>query len=279
MATLGLPDSPGVTAGATADTIVVPFNDLAATEAAFAAHPGQIAAVIIEPVAGNMGLVPPAPGFLDGVRQLTSTHDALLIYDEVMTGFRIAWGGAQVLYGSTPDLTCFGKVIGGGLPVAAYGGRADVMRMVAPAGPVYQAGTLSGNPLGMAAGLASLRVMARPGAYDAMRTMGAQLADAVRAAGERHGVPVQAHAIGGMWGFFLNARAVTDYAAARTSDTVAFGRLFHALLGEGVYLAPSAYEANFLSVAHDAETLAWTRAALDGGFAAIAAPAPGAASP
>ncbi|MDQ6925401.1 MAG: glutamate-1-semialdehyde 2,1-aminomutase [Candidatus Eremiobacteraeota bacterium] len=270
VATLGLPDSPGVTLGATADTIVVPFNDLVATEAAFEANRDQIAAVIVEPVAGNMGLVPPAPGFLDGLRRLTAAHDALLIFDEVMTGFRVAWGGAQLLYGITPDLTCLGKVIGGGLPVAAYGGRADVMRMIAPAGPVYQAGTLSGNPLGMAAGLASLRVMARPGAYEGMRAMGEQLADAVRDAAARHGVPVQASAVGGMWGFFLNARPVTDYAAARTSDTAAFARLFHALLGKGVYLAPSAYEANFLSVAHDAETFAVTRAALDGAFADVA---------
>jgi len=271
VATLGLPDSPGVTPGATADTLVAPFNDLAAAEALFEAHRDQIAAVIVEPVAGNMGLVLPAPGYLEGLRQLTAAHGALLIFDEVMTGFRVAWGGAQLRYGVAPDLTCLGKVIGGGLPVAAYGGREDVMRLVAPSGPVYQAGTLSGNPLSMAAGLASLDVLSEPGTFERMDAMAHALAGVVREAGARHGVAVQASAVGGMWGFFLNAHPVSDYAAAKTSDTPAFNRLFHALLGQGVYVAPSAYEANFLSVAHDDETLGVTRRAFDAAFAEVAA--------
>lgn len=270
VATLGLPDSPGVPPGATADTLVAPYNDLAATEAVLEAHRGEVAAVIVEPVAGNMGLVLPAPGYLEGLRRLTTAHGALLIFDEVMTGFRVAWGGVQTLSGVEPDLTCLGKIIGGGLPVAAYGGREDVMRLVAPSGPVYQAGTLSGNPLGMAAGLATLGVLAAPGTYERLAAMGAALANAVREAGARHGVPVQAAAAGGMWGFFLARHPVMNYADAKTSDTAAFARLFHAMLARGVYLAPSAYEANFLSVAHDDETLAVTRAALDAGFAAAA---------
>jgi glutamate-1-semialdehyde 2,1-aminomutase len=194
-----------------------------------------------------------------------------------MTGFRVAWGGAQALHGVTPDLTCLGKVIGGGLPVAAYGGREDVMRLVAPSGPVYQAGTLSGNPLSMAAGLASLRVLSEPGSYDRMHAMAVALADAARDAGARHGVPVQASAVGGMWGFFLSDEPVTDYAGARRADAAAFNRLFHALLGRGVYVAPSAYEANFLSVVHDDETLALTRGAMDAAFAAAARGAEGGA--
>ena len=270
VATLGLPDSPGVTAGATADTLVAPFNDLAATEAVLEANRGQVAAIIVEPVAGNMGLVPPVPGYLEGLRRLSSVHGAVLIFDEVMTGFRVAYGGAQQRFGVTPDMTCLGKIVGGGLPVAAYGGRAELMRLVAPAGPVYQAGTLSGNPLGMAAGIATLRQLQAPDAYLRLGGMSTALADATREMAARHGVAVQTHAIGGMWGFFLADAPVTDYAGARTSDTAAFARLFHALLAAGVYLAPSAYESNFVSLAHDERTLAATRSALDSAFAAVA---------
>ena len=273
VATLGLPDSPGVTAGATADTLVAPFNDLAAAEAVLEANRGAVAAIIVEPVAGNMGLVTPVPGYLEGLRRLATVHGAVLIFDEVMTGFRVAYGGAQARYGVVPDMTCLGKIVGGGLPVAAYGGREEIMRLVAPAGPVYQAGTLSGNPLGMVAGITTLRALQAPDAYVRLGGMSTALAESVASAGARHGVPVQTTAIGGMWGFFLADRPVHSYADARTGDTVGFGRLFHALLEAGVYVAPSAYESNFVSLAHDETTLAITRAAFDSAFGELARPA------
>jgi glutamate-1-semialdehyde 2,1-aminomutase len=262
VATLGLPDSPGVTPGATADTLTASFNDLAAVEALFAEYPETIAAVIVEPVAGNMGLVPPQPGYLEGLRALTTQHGALLIFDEVMTGFRVAHGGAQALYGITPDLTCLGKVIGGGLPVAAYGGRRDLMGYVAPVGPMYQAGTLSGNPLAMAAGIATLRELARPGTYDQLGATATALVEAVRETAEHAGVPVQAAAVGSMWGFFFTDAPVHDYDSARRADTARYARFFHAMLDAGVYLAPSQFETAFVSTAHDAATLAATREAL-----------------
>ncbi len=251
VATLALPDSPGVTPGAVTDTLVAPFNDAAAVERLLTAHRGEIAAVLLEPVAGNMGLVLPAPGYLAELRRLTIEHGALLVLDEVMTGFRVALGGAQALYGITPDLTCLGKVIGGGLPVAAYGGRADIMSLLAPSGVVYQAGTLSGNPLAMAAGIATMRELETPGVYDHLAEASAALARGVQRAAEAVGVPVQVAAIGGMWGFFLTPASVSDYATAKTSDTAMFARLFHALLNEGVYIAPSQFEACFTSTAHD----------------------------
>jgi glutamate-1-semialdehyde 2,1-aminomutase len=262
VATLGLPDSPGVTPGATADTLSAPYNDLAAVEALFAEHGPTIAAVIVEPVAGNMGLVLPAPGFLEGLRRLTTAHGALLIFDEVMTGFRVAHGGAQALYGVTPDLTCLGKVIGGGLPVAAYGGRREIMAQIAPAGPVYQAGTLSGNPLAMAAGIATLQALAAPGVYEGLRAQTAALVEIFTTAARQAGVPLAAGAAGSMWGFFCREGAPQNFAEAKQADTARYARVFHALLDAGVYLAPSQFEAAFVSTAHDAGTLEHTARAV-----------------
>jgi glutamate-1-semialdehyde 2,1-aminomutase len=275
VATLGLPDSLGVTRGATGDTISAPYNDLMAVDALFHQRGHEIAAVIVEPVAGNMGLVLPGPGFLEGLRRLTAAHGALLVFDEVMTGFRVARGGAQELFGVAPDLTCLGKVMGGGLPAAAYGGRADLMQLVAPVGSVYQAGTLSGNPLAMAAGIATLRRLAEPGAYDQLTSVARTVASMVKAAGERVGIPVQVAAIGGMWGFFLSESPVTDYASAKNSDTVTYARLFHACLDEGVYLAPSQFEAAFVSLAHDAEVLEATGRAFARAFSRARGGVPG----
>jgi glutamate-1-semialdehyde 2,1-aminomutase len=262
VATLGLPDSPGVTRGAVADTLTAEFNDLPSVEALFAAH-DDIAAVIVEPVAGNMGLVPPLPGFLEGLRALTADRGALLVFDEVMTGFRVHPGGAQALYGVAPDLTALGKVIGGGLPVGAYGGRRELMELVAPAGPVYQAGTLSGNPLAMTAGIATLRELAAPGTWEAVDGACAALVDGLAALR----APVQLARVGTMFGLFFTEAPVTCWEEARAADTARFAAFHRALLDRGVYLAPSQFEAGFVSTAHGAAeieaTLAAARAAFD----------------
>jgi glutamate-1-semialdehyde 2,1-aminomutase len=258
VATLGQADSAGVPPAAVSATTSLPYNDEGAARAFFADRGAEVAAVVVEPIAGNMGLVLPAPAFLHALRELTASAGALLIFDEVMTGFRVAKGGAQSVYGVVPDLTCLGKVIGGGLPAAAYGGRADLMREVAPLGPVYQAGTLSGNPLAMAAGAATLRLLFVDGAYDELALRSRQVAQGLQEAAIACDVAVQTAVAGGMWGFFFNDSPVVDYSTAKQSDADQFRRFFHACLSRGVYLPPSAYEACFMSLEHDAESLART---------------------
>jgi len=255
VATLGLPDSPGVPAGTAQDTLTAPFNDLEAVEAAFETYPEEIAGVIVEPVGGNMGVVPPEEGFLEGLRALTEAHDAVLIFDEVMTGFRVAYGGAQELYDIEPDVTTLGKVIGGGLPVGAYAGKREIMETVAPAGPMYQAGTLSGNPLAMTAGIETLKVLREPGVFEEIEQKAAKLAAGVGQAAEEAGVPIYQTRVGTMFSNFFSAEPVTDYESAKASDTERFGRYFHAMLERGVYIAPSQFEAGFISLAHSAEDI------------------------
>jgi glutamate-1-semialdehyde 2,1-aminomutase len=262
VATLGLPDSPGVTAAAVGDTLVVPFNDLGAIEALFGSRGEEIAAVLVEPVPGNMGVVPPVAGFLQGLRAVTRRYGSLLIFDEVMTGWRVHPRGAQVLYGVEPDLTCVGKVVGGGLPAAAYGGRRDLMERVAPAGPVYQAGTLSGNPLAMAAGLATLDVLSRDGTWERAESFARRVTEAIeRHAGEA-GVPVTVQRVGTMFTPFFGAEPVRDFAAARRTDRAAYNAFFHSMLDGGVYLPPSAFEAAFASAVHGETELAAIETAL-----------------
>ncbi len=253
--TMGTPDSPGITAGTARDTIVLPYNDLAALRAAFEAAPASIACVIVEPYVGNMGLVLPQPGYLAELRSLCNEFGALLIFDEVMTGFRVAPGGVQEREGVLPDLTTLGKVIGGGLPVGAFGGRAEIMEQLSPLGAIYQAGTLSGNPLAMAAGCATLQALREPGLYARLEAAGARFTRGMAGVFERHGIPHQSAHRGSMVGFFFTEAPVVDLTSAKIADTAFYGRFFHAMLDRGVYLAPSQFEAGFLSLAHDEATI------------------------
>ena len=255
VASLSLPDSPGVPPQVAAHTLTAPYNDLESVKVIFERFGEEIAAVIVEPVAGNMGVVPPLPGFLEGLRKLTREYGALLIFDEVMTGFRVSYQGAQGLYGVTPDLTTLGKVIGGGLPVGAYGGRREIMEQVAPAGPVYQAGTLSGNPLAMVAGLTTLKELGKPGVYESLEKKAAYLEEQFRRNAEEVGIPCQINRVGSMMSLFFTSQPVTNFATAKTSDTKRFARYFQKLLDLGVFIAPSQFEGMFISTAHTQEDL------------------------
>ncbi len=258
VATFGLPDSPGVPADLAKLTLTVAYNDLDAVRDLAARMGEQIACIIVEPVAGNMGCVPPEPGFLQGLRRICDQYGIVLIFDEVMTGFRVAFGGAQQLYGIRPDLTCLGKVIGGGLPVGAFGGRREIMERIAPLGPIYQAGTLSGNPLAMAAGLETLTLLSRPGVYKTLEKISNELEQGLRSAAAEAGVPAAFNRVGSMFTCFFTGQRVKDFASAKTSDTARFGRFFLAMLKHGVNLAPSQFEAGFLSLAHTRADIAKT---------------------
>ena len=246
----GVPDSAGVTASFAQDTLIAGYNDLASVEEHVRAYPGQIACVIVEPVAGNMGVVPPAPGFLQGLRRLTEESEALLVFDEVITGFRVAYGGAQHMYGVSPDLTCLGKIIGGGMPVGAYGARREIMETVSPLGPMYQAGTLSGNPVAMAAGIATLDELKRPGRYEELESKAQRLEEGFRRAFAQAETPLQINRVGSMMTLFFNESRVTGWSSVSESDGDGFARFFHRMLEEGVYLPPSPFEAMFVSTAH-----------------------------
>jgi len=268
--TLGVPSSPGVPAGLAEHTITLPFNDIDAVQAAFAELGDQIACVIVEPIAGNMNMVPPVPGFLEALRDACSGVGALLIFDEVMTGFRVAKGGAQAVYGIKPDLTTLGKIVGGGMPAAAFGGRTDVMSSIAPDGPVYQAGTLSGNPVAMAAGLATLEHIDEPGFYEALGASTRRLTDGLAAAAEKSGIALSTENEGGMFGFVFTADGpVRSFAQVAAADVERFRKFFHGMLDEGIYLAPSAFEAGFVSAAHSDDDIDATVAAAERVFATL----------
>jgi glutamate-1-semialdehyde 2,1-aminomutase len=269
--TLGQPSSPGVPVSLAEHTLTLSYNDSAQVEKTFAAMGDEIACIIVEPVAGNMNCIPPVPGFLQTLRRLCDQHGTVLVFDEVMSGFRVALGGAQSLYGVTPDLTTLGKVIGGGMPVGAFGGRREIMEKIAPLGPVYQAGTLSGNPVAMTAGLTTLELIAQPGFFDGLSTKTRQLTDGLQGLAEAAKVPLATSHVGGMFGvFFTEAEQVTDLAQATACDTERFKAFFHAMLKRGIYLAPSAFEAGFVSAAHSDEDIAATLSAAAEAFAEVA---------
>jgi glutamate-1-semialdehyde 2,1-aminomutase len=272
LATLGVPDSAGVPGSVAATTATIPYNDLEAARALFAAQGPRIAALILEPVVGNMGLVPPAPGYLEGLRALTREHGALLVFDEVMTGFRLARGGAQALYGVTPDLTTLGKIVGGGVPVGAYGGRREIMERIAPSGPVYQAGTLSGNPLAVAAGLTTLRLLSAPGTYERLERISAEVEAILVDAAREASVACVVQRVGSMLTPFFTEGPVRAWSDADRCDRAAFGRFHAGLIAAGVYWPPSQFEAAFVSLAHDDAALEKTRVAVRRAFRAAAAP-------
>jgi glutamate-1-semialdehyde 2,1-aminomutase len=269
VATLGLPDSPGVPPATVQDTLVARYNDLGSVTERFQQYPDEIAAVIVEPIAGNMGVVPPVGGFLEGLRTLTAEHGALLVFDEVMTGFRVALGGAQGLYGIDPDLTTLGKVIGGGLPVGAYAGKREIMEIVAPAGPMYQAGTLSGNPLAMTAGITTLKALRQPGVWGSLEAATETLTAGIGEAAQKSGIPVQQTRVGTMFATFFTETPPRDWPTVKTSDTERYGRFFQAMLERNIYLAPSQFEAGFLSTAHDETVIAQTVEAAQEAFQGI----------